>query len=144
MRALGVDLGSRRIGLAVCDSGGLIAVPLQVLERSGSEVSDHAAIAELVAERKIQFVVVGLPLSLNGTLGSAAREVVEEVARLQKVLDVPVETQDERLSTVAAERSLASGSLDGKRKRQVVDMVAATILLQSWLDSRSHRNLPQN
>ncbi len=146
MRALGVDLGSRRIGLAICDSRGLLALPLKVLERCGSEAGDHAAIAEVAAERGVEHVVVGMPISLDGSTGPAAAAVAAEVDRMKDALDVPVHTQDERLSTAAAERSLRSGDLSGRRRREVVDMVAATILLQTWLDSRSNRSsrlLPQ-
>lgn len=143
VRALGVDLGTRRIGLAICDSRGLVALPLKVLERCSSEADDHAAIAEVAAERNVEHVVVGMPISLDGSRGPSAAAVAAEVERLKTALDTHVHTQDERLSTVAAERSLRSGDLSGRRRREVVDMVAATILLQSWLDSLRHRPLPQ-
>ncbi len=114
-----------------------MAIPLRVLQRSGDEAVDHASIAEVVSERDVGTVVVGLPISLDGSLGRAAVAVGKEVARLVAALDVPVETQDERLSTVAAERSLQDAGVGGRRRREVVDMVAATILLQSWLDTRA-------
>ena len=124
------------MGLALSDSGGLVATPLEVLERSGSEAQDHAAIAAVVAERQVEVVVVGLPLSLDGSTGPAARAARAEIGRLATVVGVPVETCDERLTTVAAERHLRSGEVKGPRRRQVVDMVAASVLLQSWLDAR--------
>ena len=136
VRALGVDLGTRRVGLALSDSGGLIATPLEVLQRSGSEAQDHAAIAAVVAERHVEVVVVGLPLSLDGSMGPAARAARAEIGRLAAVVGVPTETCDERLTTVTAERQLRSGEVKGPRRRQVVDMVAASVLLQSWLDAR--------
>lgn len=136
MRALGVDLGTRRVGLALSDSDGRVATALEVLERSGSEAQDHAGIAAVAAEREVEIVVVGLPLSLDGSMGPAARAARAEVGRLAAAVDVPVETFDERLTTASAERHLRSGEVKGARRRQVVDMVAAAVLLQSWLDAR--------
>ena len=135
MRALGIDLGTRRVGLALSDSGGLLATPLEVLQRSGTEARDHAAIAAVVAELDVEVVVVGLPLSLDGSTGVAAQAAQAEADRLAKALGVPVETHDERLTTVSAERHLRAGQVKGRRRRQVVDMVAAAVLLQSWLDA---------
>ena len=135
MRALGIDLGTRRVGLALSDSGGLLATPLEVLQRSGTEARDHAAIAAVVAELDVEVVVVGLPLSLDGSTGVAAQAAQAEADRLAKALGVPVETHDERLTTVSAERHLRAGQVKGRRRRQVVDMVAAAVLLQSWLDT---------
>ncbi len=124
------------MGLALSDSGGLVATPLEVLERSGSEAQDHAAIAAVVADRNVEVVVVGLPLSLDGSMGPAARAARAEIGRLAAVVGVPVETCDERLTTVSANQHLRSGEVKGPRRRQVVDMVAAAVLLQSWLDAR--------
>lgn len=139
VRALGVDLGTRRVGLALSDSGGRLATPLEVLERSGSEAQDHAAIAEIVTDHGVEVVVVGLPRSLDGSMGPAARAAKAEVGRLAATVGVPVQTCDERLSTTEAERHLEMAEVRGVRRRQVVDMVAAAVLLQSWLDARRHR-----
>lgn len=136
VRALGVDLGTRRVGLALSDSEGLIATPLEVLKRSGSEAQDHAAIAAVAAERDVEVVVVGLPVSLDGSMGPAARAARAEIGRLAAAVGVPVVTSDERLSTAAAERQLRLGEVKGSRRRQVVDMAAAAVILQSWLDAR--------
>ena len=138
MRALGVDLGTRRVGLALSDSDGRVATPLEVLERTGSEAQDHAAIAEVVAERNVAVVVVGLPISLDGSMGPAARAARAEIARLSAAVGVPVETCDERFSTAAANQHLDRGEVRGSKRCQVVDMVAAAVLLQSWLDARRH------
>ena len=124
------------MGLALSDSDGLLATPLEVLARSGSEAQDHAAIAAIVAERDVEVVVVGLPLSLDGSTGVSARAAQAEAGRLAGAVGVPVETHDERLTTVSAEQHLRSGQVRGRRRRQVVDMVAAAVLLQSWLDAR--------
>ncbi len=134
-RALGIDLGERRIGVAVCDAGGRVATPLTVIERSGGHARDHRRIAELAAEYEAEVVVVGLPRSLDGSIGPAARGAQQEAQRLEAVVGVPVLTHDERLTTVEAEKSLAEAGLSGKARRRRVDMVAATVILQGWLDA---------
>ena len=131
-RVLGVDLGSKRIGLAISDDGRVLASAYQVLQRGRSRVADHAELARTVAESGATLVVVGLPLSLSGRSGPAARAVEAEVAELRQVLDVPVELCDERLTTVVASRSL-----EGRRpalRRAVIDQMAAAEILQTWLD----------
>lgn len=135
MRALGLDLGSKRIGIAL--SAGTIATPYEVLARSGDRARDHRAIAEHVTETGAEIVVVGLPLSMDGSLSKAAERALAERDELAAALDVPVETWDERLSTVTAERSLLDQQLRAPARRQVVDKVAAAVILQSWLDARA-------
>ena len=139
LRALALDLGSKRIGVALSDASGLIANPFTVIQRSGRVADDHRRIAQLVREEEVDIVVVGLPLSLDGTHGPAARAAVAEAAALATVLDVPVETHDERLSTVAADSVLKQANLRADRRRKVVDKVAATVILQGWLDARRAR-----
>ena len=134
-RVLGLDLGTRRIGVAV--SAATIATPYSVLESSADRSADHAAIAALVDELGAERVVVGLPLSLDGKMGPAARAAAEEAEILGDVLAVPVETYDERLTTVTADRSLSSLGLSGQARRRVVDKVAAAVILQAWLDRSS-------
>jgi putative holliday junction resolvase len=141
-RVLGVDLGSRRIGLALSDPLRVLAVPLTVLERAGDPVADHAAILGAAAEHEAGLIVVGLPLSLStGRAGPAALATLDEVAALRRraaALDPPVavETRDERLTTVAAQRSLAAGGVRARDRRALVDKVAAAVMLQSWLDGQ--------
>ena len=134
-RVLGLDLGTRRIGVAV--SAGTVATPHSVLERAADHAADHAAVAALVDELGAERVVVGLPLSLDGKMGPAARAAAEEADALGDVLAVPVETYDERLTTVTADRSLSSLGLKGQARRRVVDKVAAAVMLQAWLDRSS-------
>jgi len=134
-RVLGLDLGSRRIGVAI--SSGTVATPHTVLERATDRDTDHAAIARLVEELEADRVVVGLPLSLDGKMGPAATAAAEEAGVLGDVLGVPVETYDERLTTVTADRSLSSLGLRGQARRRVVDKVAAAVMLQAWLDRLS-------
>jgi len=139
VRALGVDLGSKRIGVAL--SSGSLATPFEVLPRSGDRRRDHRRLAELAEEAEAEVVVVGLPRSLDGGLGPAARRALDEVDELAAVVGRPVETWDERLSTVTAERSLQEQGLDARARRRVVDKVAAAVILQSWLDARAHQTL---
>ncbi len=136
VRALGLDLGTKRIGVAVSDRSGTIATPFLVLIRSGSRRVDHRRIADLVAEEDVEVVVVGLPLGLSGHIGPAARAALTEASEIGTVVGVPVETHDERLTTVSADRALREAQLSGKARRRVVDKVAAAVMLQAWLDSR--------
>lgn len=140
-RALGLDLGERRIGVALCDSAGRLATPYEVLTRTGSHEQDHRRIARLVAEAEAVHVVVGLPRSLDGSLGPAAQRVLAEVDELHVALGVPVLLADERLSTVTAERQLRLSGLNGPKRRTVVDKVAAAVILQAWLDAERTRRL---
>jgi putative holliday junction resolvase len=138
-RVLGVDLGSRRIGLALSDPGGHIASPHSVLQRAKQQVDDHRAIVAVARENDVVLIVVGLPITLRGDLGPAARATLEEVAALRTTAgaDLPIDTYDERLTTVTAERSLDEARLTRDERRRVVDKVAAAVMLQSWLESRS-------
>lgn len=138
MRALGIDLGSKRIGVAVSDRSGTIASPLLVLQRTGSRKQDHRRIADLVTEEEAVLVVVGLPIDLRGKVGPAAQGALAEIAELTSVVGVPVETIDERLTTVSANRALQEAGLGAKDRRKYVDKVAAAVLLQAWLDQRAN------
>jgi len=139
MRALGVDLGTKRIGLATSDLSGTIASPLSTLQRSSSIRHDHAEIARIVTNEEVEIVVVGLPITMSGTLGPAADAAKREATLLGTVLDVPVILFDERMTTVAADRALKEANISASKRRQYVDRVAAAVMLQSWLD----RGCPQ-
>ena len=136
VRALGVDLGSKRIGIAVSDTSGTIASALTTVHRSKSRRHDHAEIAKLVQVEECEVVVVGLPLSLDGTHGPAAKAATKEVAQMASVVGVPIEMYDERFTTVTAERHMLEAGLDARQRRQVVDKAAAAVMLQSWLEHR--------
>jgi len=135
VRALGLDLGERRVGVAVCDSAGRVATPVETLVRSGDPERDLRAFADRVTEWQAEIVVVGLPISLDGTEGPAAAGARAEIDRLERLLAVPVVSYDERLTTVIAERSLMEQQMKGPERRGVVDQVAAAVMLQSWLDA---------
>jgi putative Holliday junction resolvase len=125
-----------RIGVAVSDSNGRVATPVEVLVRSNDRQSDHRALADMAAEWEVDLVVVGVPYSLDGTIGPTAERMLAEIEELGDTLTVPVDTYDERLSTVTAERTLMEQNLDGRKRRKVVDMVAASVILQGWLDAQ--------
>ncbi|QXC61862.1 Holliday junction resolvase RuvX [Aquihabitans sp. G128] len=132
---LALDLGARRIGVAVSDSDGRVATPIVVVERHKDRPRLHRELAELVAEWDAELVVVGLPIDLAGELGPAAQGVLAERDELAAVLGVPVEVHDERMTTRIADRALRErGDLDGRARRKVVDMMAAAVILQDWLD----------
>ena len=138
MRVLGLDLGAKRIGVAVSDRTGTIASPLSVLQRSGSRHRDHQLIAALVVEEEAEAIVVGLPLNMNGSLGPAAKAAVAEANALATVVGVPVYTSDERRTTVTADQAMMEAGLNAVERRKRVDKIAAAILLQQWLDRRAN------
>jgi putative Holliday junction resolvase len=135
-RVIGLDLGSARIGVAVTDSEQAVATGVEFLARTGDRDADHRAIAGLVAEYDAVGVVVGLPLSMSGETGPAARAVLDEVADIRLALGVEVDTVDERLTTVAASRALRASGRKSRDQRGVIDQSAAAVLLQSWADRR--------
>jgi putative holliday junction resolvase len=135
MRALGIDLGSKRIGVAIGDRTGTIASPLSVLQRSGSQRRDHQAIAKLAAEEEAEIIVVGLPLNMNGSVGPAAQAAIAEAAKLATVVAVAVVTFDERRTTVTADQAMMEANMSAPARRRIVDKIAAAVMLQGWLDA---------
>lgn len=138
-RAVALDLGARRIGVAVSGGGGAMAFPRQAILRSGDRVADHRAVAQVVAEAGADVVVVGLPISLDGHRGPAARQAAREADELGRFLaerGVRVEMVDERFTTVTADAALAAAGKRSPERRRSVDSAAATILLESWLARR--------
>lgn len=137
-RALGVDLGDVRIGVAISDDARRLAVPLGTVQ-AGRPPGELKAIAELVRENDVSIVVVGLPLSLDGGRGARATHAEAFAEGLRTFVQVPVILQDERLTTVEAERGLREAGVSGRDRRAVVDAEAARILLQAWIDSTAGR-----
>lgn len=141
-RVVALDLGSKRIGVACTDPTQMLASPLEVLLRSGSQQKDHQAIRKLaIDECEAVRVIVGLPISLNGQLGKAALLITDEVEVLRTVLPVPIELFDERFTTTTAHANLMERNMKAGARRQIVDKVAAAVLLQAWLDGAARRQL---
>jgi putative Holliday junction resolvase len=132
-RVLGLDLGDARIGVAISDDDRRLAVPIGTV-RTGAP-ADVKAVAALVREHDVTVVVVGLPLLLSGEAGERAHHAERFAEALRGFLGVPVELHDERLSTVEADRALREAGASGRDRRRRVDRSAATVILQSWLDS---------
>jgi len=134
-----VDLGARRIGIAVSDSAGTLATGRGTIVRSGDVERDRRELVALAREEEAVVVVVGHPLSLDGTRGPAALEAEAEAAALAGLLEphgVRVELFDERLTTVSAHQALTAGGTRGRNQRAVVDQTAAAVMLMAWLDGR--------
>ncbi|HUU09936.1 MAG TPA: Holliday junction resolvase RuvX [Phycisphaerae bacterium] len=134
MRTLGLDLGQRRVGVAVSDPDGSMAHPLLQFEPRGRR-DLVATVARLVGEQEAGRVVVGMPLLLDGTKGEQARRTEAVVAALEETLDVPVTTWDERFSTAQADAAMREAGLGPRQRRSRRDKVAATLILQSYLDA---------
>lgn len=132
-RILGLDLGQSRIGVAISDPDRRVAVPIGTIRTGAPE--DVKAISRLVADHDVSAVVVGHPLSMSGQVGEAADHAEKFAEALRGFLGIPVHLQDERLSTVQAERELAARGMGSRQRRQVVDQTAATVILQAYLDS---------
>lgn len=133
--ALGLDVGRKRIGIAGCDRTGLIATGLTTLERTSNE-QDLEKIRQLVIEREVQVLVVGMPYSMDGTLGFQAREVRKFANRIAKALHLPVEYVDERLTSFQAEQLLIAENRSPSRNKALIDRKAAALILQQWLDTK--------
>ncbi|MGQ0744396.1 MAG: Holliday junction resolvase RuvX [Acidimicrobiales bacterium] len=133
---MALDLGTRRVGVAVCDPGELIAFPHGVIDRSPDAAADRRRLADLADELEAEAVIVGLPLTLGGVRGAAAMAAEAEAAALAEVLGVPLECHDERMSTVTAHRQMNAAGRNSRERRGSVDAAAAAVILQSWLDSR--------
>ena len=135
-RVLGVDLGERRIGLATSDPTRTVAGPHSVVTRSGDPDRDRRALLAVAREEEVTTVVVGLPLKLTGGRGSAARGAEAEVAALRALApDLEVLLWDERMTTAIAERTLLEGDVRRADRKQVIDKIAAAVMLQGWLDA---------
>jgi putative Holliday junction resolvase len=135
MRLLGLDVGDRRVGIALSDETATLATGLETLERVGPR-KDLKAIAALVREHEVSDVVVGLPRKLDGSLGEQAQKVLQFMDELRDVVKVPVVSWDERFTSVMATQVLIEGGVSRRARKGVVDKVAATLILQSYLDYR--------
>ena len=135
MRIMGLDFGERSIGIAISDESGWIASPRDTLRRSNLK-KDMAKLTELARGEGVEEILVGMPLSMDGSEGPQARKVTAFIQSLRQHSGLQVRPWDERLTTVAAERALLEGNVSRARRKKVVDQVAAVVLLQSYLDYR--------
>lgn len=135
MRAMSLDVGTRTIGIAVSDLMGMIANGVETIRRTSPE-RDYARIGELIKEREVDTLVVGYPKNMNGTIGERAQACEAMAKKLEQLFPkVKVVLWDERLSTVAAEKVLVDADMRRKKRKQVIDMMAAVVILQNYLDS---------
>lgn len=140
-RTLGLDVGDKTIGVAVTDPMGWTAQGVTVIRRQSWD-KDIRALKDVVREWQAERLVVGLPLSLSGEEGPQAEKVRHFMARIQPDIDLPVEYVDERLTTRQAERALIEGGMRREKRREIIDMQAAILILQLWLDRRRLTGTP--
>ena len=138
MSILGLDVGDRRIGLALAEEGGTLAVPIGAFERTRLR-NDLPRITEVLRERKTTLIVAGLPISINGTLGPQAKKTQKFLDILKEQTQLPVEMVDERYSSSEAGRLMQARGAQPSRRRADVDATAATIILQAYLDQQAQR-----
>ncbi|MBN2224658.1 MAG: Holliday junction resolvase RuvX [Deltaproteobacteria bacterium] len=138
MRILALDVGERRIGLAISDPLGTIAQPLMTMQRNDGSV-DH--IIEIVKDKEVGEIVVGLPVNMNGTSGKQVDEVNEFARLITERIDIPLVFVDERLTTVEAEKLMISADVNRRKRRQTIDSVAAAIILEKRLRDRNARGI---
>ncbi len=137
MRIMALDIGDRTIGVACSDEGQVLASPVETIQRRGPK-ADAIRVETLVKERGVSRVIAGLPLTLRGEAGPQSVKVQDFVAVLKRRLQVPLEMWDERLTTREAERVLIQGDLSRARRKEVIDQMAAVLILQSYLDTQAH------
>ena len=135
MRIMALDVGEATLGVAISDELGITAQPITTIDRRGMK-HDLRAIADLVDRHEVGTIVVGLPLRLSGVAGSSAESTLEFAERVRARVNLPIVTWDERYSTMQAERVLLEGDVSRRRRREVINQIAAAIILQSYLDSR--------
>jgi putative Holliday junction resolvase len=137
-RLMGLDYGDKTIGIAVSDELGWTAQGLEVIRRS-SEEKDLARLREIIAQYNVHELVVGLPKNMNNTIGPRGEICIAFAQSLQEILQMPVHMWDERLTTVAAQRTLIEADVSRKKRKQVIDKMAAALILQNYMDSKTKR-----
>ena len=136
MRILGIDMGERRIGLAISDPLGYTAQGLKTIQiENPDEICDK--LTDVIKEKKVEMLVFGLPINMNGTLGPQANKVQEYAGKIKSLTHLPVEFEDERLSTVGAEQVLLMADQSRRKRKKSIDMLSAVIILQSYLNRKS-------
>ncbi|QXM07472.1 Holliday junction resolvase RuvX [Crassaminicella indica] len=135
MRIMGLDVGDKTIGVAASDPLGWTAQGIETIRRTNKK-ADYRRIGEIIEEKEITKIIVGIPKNMNGSLGPQGEKVLEFVEGLKNRFKIEIILWDERLTTVAAERMLISGDVSRKKRKKVIDMVAATYILQGYLDAQ--------
>jgi putative Holliday junction resolvase len=135
MRALGLDVGQKRIGVALSDTEGILASPLTVVDATDTEQALNA-ISELCNQYQVECIVVGLPISMDGTLGKQAKVVQQFISRLADAIKITIDTWDERLSSIEADRAMIATGTKKDKKKNLRDAIAAAIILQGYLDRK--------
>ncbi len=133
--ALGLDVGSKRIGVAGCDRLGLIATGITTIWRT-SFPEDIAQLAAIISERQVEILVLGLPYTMDGNIGSQAKQVQKFARRIATVIELPIEYIDERLTSYAAEEMMKAANISVSQNKATIDRIAAAVILQQWLDDR--------
>ncbi len=143
MRILGLDIGSKRIGVAISDELGFTAQGLETLNCKSPE-EDAAAIFRLTEKYNAEKIVVGIPYNMDGTEGPQAQKVRAIIETIKQRVTIPIREWDERLSTVAAERVLLEADMSRSKRRKVIDKLAAVLILQGYLDRQSAKEIPNS
>jgi putative holliday junction resolvase len=138
--ALGLDVGGKRIGVAGCDGLGLIATGITTIWRT-SFPADLARLSEIITERTVEILVIGLPYTMDGNIGSQAKQVQKFGRRVSAALEISIEYVDERLTSYAAEEMMKAANISVSQNKATIDRIAAAVILQQWLDRRSDRVL---
>jgi putative holliday junction resolvase len=133
--ALGLDVGSRRIGVAGCDGLGLMATGITTIWRSSFQ-EDLVQLTEIIVDRSVEILIIGLPYTMDGKIGSQAKQVQKFARRVSIALELPIEYVDERLTSYAAEQMMIEANTSVSQNKATIDRIAAAVILQQWLDAR--------
>jgi putative holliday junction resolvase len=141
--ALGLDVGGKRIGVAGCDGLGMIATGITTIWRSSFQ-EDIAQLTQIIAERQVEILVLGLPYKMDGSIGSQAKQVQKFARRVAAAIELPIEYIDERLTSYAAEEMMKTANISVSQNKGTIDRIAAAVILQQWLDDRTNKLLTTN
>jgi putative holliday junction resolvase len=134
--ALGLDVGGKRIGVAGCDGLGMMATGITTIWRTSFQ-EDLAQLSEIIKERSVEILVIGLPYKMDGSIGSQAKQVQKFGRRVSAALELPIEYVDERLTSYAAEQMMIEANISVSQNKATIDRIAAAVILQQWLDARA-------
>jgi putative holliday junction resolvase len=137
--ALGLDVGGKRIGVAGCDGLGMMATGITTIWRT-SFPEDLAQLSEIIRDRSVEILVIGLPYTMDGKIGSQAKQVQKFGRRVSAALEIPIEYIDERLTSYAAEEMMKTANISVSQNKATIDRIAAAVILQQWLDARVDRS----